>query len=268
VVQKVFIRAGDSVEMGDDVAIVNGIRVGAYTGDLPIVQTLRLGDVGPEVAVLNHFLAFFGGEGADGNSPEYTLLTKSRVAKYASSRGMDGATGEVFDPSWVLFFSQLPSTVDSVSLSVGGVAPTLGEVVAGGRPLLEGARLEMPTSGDDGVVTNVWAASEEISLNGDGITVSSIGLEALQLLTDETTETLEVSVRRTAQRDEFSIPAPALVMDRAGGVCVLVRREGLEIGAVPVDVVGTWNGTAQARGKLMEGDAVEVAPSGEKRVCG
>jgi hypothetical protein len=161
-VTSISVHPDTTPSLGDELYRVDDVPVIAYLSDGAIFRTLRPGDRGEDVraaqAAINAALRV--SEPADGIFGSRT----SALAREFETMVMNvRATGEL-RPEW---FARLPAPdfrVESVAIDVGDPAPSPGETVLTGFPVLRSVDVESPSTLPDGDYT--------FTSQGEGINIS------------------------------------------------------------------------------------------------
>ena len=140
-VTRVWVEAGDALTGGQRVYSADGVPVFAYRGSGVLYRSLKLGDRGDDVRLLQRAL----GQVLDRDLPDtgrFGTATREAVRQMQARLGVT-RTG-VADPAW---FVQVPAraAVGSLAVRTGAPAPTTGEVVLTTRAAL--VRLDVDADG-------------------------------------------------------------------------------------------------------------------------
>lgn len=260
-VTSVSARPGDSVTTGTPVAAIDGITRTAAATSGPFWRSLRRGDTGADVSMLQELIGRLG----YGNVPAsgtFDVATERLVRAWASDIGAGSDEG-TFDAAWVIWLPKPTLEVATLEVIVGSPAPAPGAPVAIGRvPLLEAvlltnedAPLEIPELGD-------WHASVAgiaVALAADQPTrIAAQDLSRLEALIDPETTSVPV-VLKAPQRSVVIVPATAVMTNTSGDLCVWVDASGA-FAAEAVTLAGGSFNTAEIAAGLEPGVMVLANP--------
>jgi hypothetical protein len=164
-VTSVLVKPGDTMSTGSPIVEVDGVRRVAAATPRPFYRSLTLGDVGPDVDQLVAFLTAIGKLPPDRpNDRPYDQSLGRAVKALAADLGIrepDDKSWMDFDNTWVVWMPGENLLVDEVRLTVGTVAPSLGEVLLTFRSAVTSVRFAVgvPALTTEGV-------SDEVTVNG------------------------------------------------------------------------------------------------------
>lgn len=220
-VTSVAIKLGDVVEIGDVIATIDGIhRVGVASLE-PFWRTLRRGDTGPDVKMLQKHLAqlaLYKGD-IDGS---YGRLLETAVKEWAAGLGAHKPDGS-FDPAWTVWLTPDPFQVESVDLQPGSPAPPVGSTIAASPAQLASVSL-VGIDGSAFVANGRWTLEiqgEDFSLVEGQPTES--GLEMLAAILPIDGPPPVARVRLTDPVERLTVPATSVVTTYDGTFCVYVQ---------------------------------------------
>lgn len=292
VVEVLQVSPGAVLRSGDAVTVVGGVTRTAYAGERPLWRELQAGDRGPDVTVLNGFLAERGLRHASGD--RFTVATAAGVRAFAS--GIRAGELETFDPAWLLHMSEPVMTVAAVGLEVGAPVPEAGAELVRGEPSLDSALVttqdraaRVATTaragadpagagpGDVGVVAvgddartvpegaRLRLAGVELDVTDDRGRLSRAGLETLVPIIDPLASAVQVTAVSPAEPGRWAVPAAAVFVTDEGRTAVVRERDGASA-AVVVEVVGSGGLSATTvRGEIEVGDLVLLSPAAMQR---
>ena len=219
-VTSVAVKPGVAVSSGDVVVSVDGVdRVAVATAE-PFWRRLQRRDAGPDVAMLEAWLAeagFYEGplDGVFGRG-----LTAA-VKAWAESLGVVKPDG-VFDPGWVLWLPEDGFVVGEVTLRAGAPVPGAGApVLVGATPLVE---VSLRDQNDRRFVeTGEWILEVgEVEVPVVDGAVTGEGLGVLESVLDPEEAFASGRIRRAEPLAVVEVPATAVVADAEGATCVFV----------------------------------------------
>lgn len=291
-VEVVHIAPGEVLSSGDVVAVVGGVTRTAHAGERPLSRSLRSGDRGPDVQVLNGFLAGRGLPHADGD--RFTTATTDGVRALAVSIG--AGRQDSFDPTWLLHMTAPVLTIESIDLTVGAPAPEPGRAVVAGVPSLVSAVVTtqdfaarvataaLPDTGGTGGTVRSSPSSDvgdhgrtvppeaelrsgdvRLALTPERDRLDLAGLQALAAVIPPGSVAAEVAAVTPPAPGRWVLPAAAVFATEQGGTAVRRQRVGLTQ-TVAVAVVGSDGpSTTVVTGDLATGDRVQLAPDDADR---
>lgn len=293
-VTNVSTRPGSTINSGDVVASVNGVKRIALHTTVPFHRPLSRGDRGTDVQALNRYLKSRKWPHAESRS--FTEATERGVRRLAQWLGASGAAGR-FDPAWVLYLPTESLEVPMLRLTVGSPAPAQGTALVPSSARLQSATLvtagllfsqssqpAAPDATDSGSLPNptipdeftfVAAEGDILSVSGTPVPMEPPGSD----LPDSSLPLLERLVANTGQdhlggviarelyEASWVVPAASVFASPDGVTCVLFRLEDTVTG-IPVQVTGASAGSSTVTGPLAEAGQVLVSPENANRVCG
>lgn len=252
-VTEVAIAPGDRVAAGTRLYAIDGNGVFAYVAETPLYRELGRGAKGPDVAVLQEFLAAWSGTDADVDG-QFGASTVALVRDWQTAEGLT-VTGRV-EPARL---ARIPRdlTVGEVTLVVGRPGPETGSVILKGTTtvtalaidgqepdapdasgyvfLLDGRRLDLGHDGDS------WYAPDPTAvLQLLGPTAAPTGDDASAAFAELREVDLSGRIAWAHSVRVASVPASALVVAGDGSACVWVRGSGEALEPVAgLTVLGT-----------------------------
>lgn len=255
-VTSVGVAPGETIEDGDQVAIIDGIARRGFVGETPFYRSLAAKATGTDVFELESLLVRWGFF-EDEPDQTFTTSTAAAVTRLGVSLGVSDPRG-LFDPSWVVWLGDEPLQIASTSLKAGFPAPSPGSAVITGRSNLLGVGLS------DGSGTPLFLEGEWIlSVAGLDLKLqdSEMAPEELSELADVVPDdSLQVGgmIRKADAPPAVVVPATAVVVDSDGTTCVFVEASGFEARIVELGDGGISN--VDVISGLVDGDRVLVNP--------
>ena len=271
-VSEVDIANGSTVASGDVVLRIDAIARIAFHSRQPFYRDLRQNDSGDDVTALNELLASRALPNDPG--PRFTRNTLKGVSQLGAGLGA-GRSQTVFASSWIVYLPADKLTVGKVTTIVGAPAPGAGSPLFMTAPMAASGRLLSTDTlgGDDGASTAVRPdevlsfGGKRISVNEDGRTLSSEGLDVLSGLSDSDQKTVAGTLTRHLPDGAVRVPAAAVHTDAAGNDCVAVRVGGNVQHVVQVSVLGGSDGQTLISGLVEPGDSIGVNALSPKSRC-
>lgn len=228
VVTEVSAAPGDVLRTGSPILEVSGVgRIAAATA-APFYRRLESGNTGKDVADLNAMLTTLGliQTGAHGDTDTFTSATAAGVRKLAESLG---ATGQVFDPAWVVWLPREEYELGRLAAVVGAPAPAPGAELAQEKGTIAAAAVAAANSVDsldlDPAVE--WVAilrDREFSVDPVGPAIATTAFAELAAGLDERPERIDGSVRRREELEVFALPSSAISTGQSG-LCIWLADE-------------------------------------------
>ncbi len=246
------LTAGDRADDGAIVGSVDGVDRMLVASDRPFSRPLALGDTGGDVRALNELLRRRGLEASAAD--RFGDATARGVT--ALGRALGAGPTTAFDPAWVLYLSHDAARVTGVHGTVGGPAPSAGEIVLDLAPDLVGADVIAhqdaapaapaggATSTDPSEATTPEAPpalteadpqevprtsvlrvdAVELALAENRAAVAGDALSRLRSLVATLAPYADATIAEPPAEGNVVVPAGAVVSDQQGRTCVLVRR--------------------------------------------
>lgn len=280
IVQNALIGAGSSVADGTPIATVDGITRTAWLSSGAFYRVLAPGDVGVDVGWLKEGLKSRGYRVSSGD--RFDGVTLAAVRQFARNIGVSGAASTAaFDPSWVLYLPAPIGGVSTVGLVAGAPASPAGTVIASGTPVLAEAAVVAAASGSadsnpsstqtesDAVYFSRVSTSAIQLVESDQLTyvgaklqvdhqtsrIEETSLAALARAITPGTPSVPAVVSHAAAKNEFLVPAAAVVSGNQIVVCV---RQGTRTRTFPVTVTSSDAGGARVTGPFHAGDKIRI----------
>jgi peptidoglycan hydrolase-like protein with peptidoglycan-binding domain len=279
VVTAVAVTAGDTVDDGVAVYSVDGAPVYAYISPTPLYRPLTVGDSGPDVAAIQGFLAR---RALLATSQDGRFGPATAAALRAWQRDFGLKPTGVVDPTRFVRLDA-PGVVQTVNLSVGSVAPAIGDALLTLRPGITSLDVtpERDVSlGDYVVIASAGRAT--VSFDGRAWTPADPTALLAVLLTGEaqpttdgagTGETTPSDGSRHVRLDArlalaqpvaaVVVPPDALIASATGVRACVWRREGdtpVRVEGVVVSAI-TASGAALVDGPSLAGADVLLDPA-------
>lgn len=120
------------VETGQQLITVNNVPVLAFRASAPLYRDLEIWDEGPDVALLEGFLASLGVLPPEAVDGKFDWTTKSAVHSLQETLGVD--PDGTFRLSYVAFIPETVSNFSSVNVSLGDAISSGSAVMTGAQP--------------------------------------------------------------------------------------------------------------------------------------
>ncbi len=273
IITSVSVAPGSVLSTGDEVYRVDGHPVRARASEQAFFRTLSRGDRGPDVAAAQELLNELVESASLQADGVYGASTARAVHAYAQELGLGDAQVD-FSPGWFVRIPTEESTVASVALAPGMVAPTQGVEIATIRPTVESVEIVATTAGGDGEYQFLLDGTAVPVLRRDG-TWQIDGEAVAELLTMTSAEDSEGStmsvdgrIRLSTPVESVLVPAGAVITDPTGRTCV---ADAATYRPIPVSVLGhDVTGAVQIDSGLPAGTQILVNPIdvlGEDLTC-
>ena len=268
VVQRVSIEAGDRLENGSEICLIDNVVRIAWSTEVPLFRPIALGDSGADVMALNRFLEAQGLPHGGGETAGWS--TVQGIKQYSKLIGAGNTSS--FDPAWLVYFPEEIVIEGITGLVAGAAAPTPGSAIVLGKSRLLEANLIQLSQGqlsEDGqsAATPLYVSAGQRVMIGalqllveqDGSVSDPATLEAISGLASAEDSRLRVTVATDVPENLIAIPYAALETSGMGVQVCLQQGQGAEL--TPVEVVQRAAGRAYVEGNLTVGDRVSV-PAG------
>lgn len=279
---------------GDAIATIDGVTRLAVHTDSPFHRSLSLDDSGPDVAMLNVFLAQRGLEARDDDY--FGSATLRGVRAFAESIGVPSVSDVgSFDPTWLVYLpagsegvanSVLTLQVGAPAPSAGSklVAPTLrlaaGELTAPGAVIPDAAgpapevdltRPVIPTIPDAQKVllpagATLQFAALDLSVDGSSL-LSPQGISSLASAVSPGEKSVKAVMVASPHAGSVLIPSAAIFAASNLKLCVVRRRAGESL-PIAVEVLSNAAGRSVVTGDVTVTDEVLISPNADQRKCG
>jgi len=256
IVVEVPVQAGDTVEPGTVVAVIDDVDRIAWHSHRPFYRALRRKSKGSDVAELQRLLSEFGHYSGEIDG-DYGGGTEAAVKAWAKTLGIAEPDG-VFDPGWVVWLTASSFDVAEVTMRAGQEAPAAGEdLLIGEIPLLSATALG--SDGEPFAAEGDWVV---VFSEGDRAAIGAEGTLALPavagMLDPGADEPEQVAIERAVPLDVVVVPASSIMTSAAGETCVWVQADD-DYRAVPVSVEAAKTRTVNVDG-VGAGDMVLANP--------
>lgn len=265
IVTAVFVAPGDVIENGTTVIRVGNEGRAALLTESPLHRSLKRGDSGPDVKMLQEALMDAGYLNIAQSTQEYGSATSAAVLAFQNYLGI-AEPGEDFNPGHVLWTDTGPgSLVSSVEVAVGSVVSP-GATIATFRPEVTTATMDLSdvTPGLENLIETSWGLSVADLRIGLRALDSSFQSRIWQLIERPADESLVedagegtqqsgplpdrigLTLRSADELELWRIPGTAVVIDGANddGVCIFGR--GSPPVPIPIEVVESSAGIVTA----------------------
>lgn len=245
-ITSVLVQPGDRVKSGQAIVAIDGVTRVAVATPTPFWRDLRLGDEGPDVAMLDDALKVMGFGPSDPDDV-FDSGTAAAVSKFADSLGVGSKSGS-FDRSWIIWLPLSELKVAVVQVATGQLAPSSGSEIVKASPKLLGVTFltetDLPVDISEPEAWQVELAGAVVDIAADQpIRVRNEDLDRIAALLDEGAESSPAVLRARSSQQVIVVPASAVGSNSDGNLCVWVPA-GDAFAAVPVTVVGGSFNTA------------------------
>lgn len=255
---------GATVSTGTAVLQVDGIDRLAYAADAPFHRPLSLDATGPDVIQLREVLQHLDFLAGSVSSRTYDDTIADGVQRLARSVGVD-ATGETFDPAWLVWLPSEPFVVEHVEATVAAPAPSPGQPVVVAASQLLGIALTDTSNAELTDPAGAWT----LSVGGTDLPLvdgrlDAGGLAKLDELTGPDAEPLSGELFRSDPRQALTVVASAVVAGADDHFCVWRRIDRSEPPDYGAQIVALGEGTAstvEIVSGLAAGDTYLVNPA-------
>jgi hypothetical protein len=228
---------GDTIETGDIVVEISGVRRTAAATAAPFYRALTAGDSGNDVAQLNTLLVTLGHldpalAASAGNT--YAGATTAAVGRFAEAIG---ASGNTFQPGWIIWLPHEQYRIGEIAVSLGAPAPPPGTEIMREAGVLVRVTLAAANANE---ALSLDASAEWVAVFREAryrVTAAELAfppavLADLAAALPDAPERIEGSVQRGQPLDVFALPSSA-VMAGEVGLCIWTL-DGKEYRSIPV----------------------------------
>lgn len=258
-VTSLSLAPGDTLSSGDVVVQIDGVDRVAVRTERPFWRSLHLEDDGPDVRMLQLWLAASGLYPTGQDDGAYDADLAAAVATWAASLGVRGTDGS-FDPGWVVWLPTDEFSVSEVALAVGSRTPGAGSTIAvGPTPLLSVSLFDEKAQALSNSAQGMLQVGDaEVAVTEGSLQASA--LRELSLEMDPGVQLVSAVLRSSDPVAVLEVPATAVVSNLAGELCVFVPNSGsFEARAVTISD-GQVGRVVVATG-LSSGDEILVNPA-------
>jgi hypothetical protein len=269
-VTAVYVEPGMEITQGQRVVAIDGVDRVAFARPAPFHRTLASEAEGPDVALLHDLLLTLGLIEALPADPEFFSFATA-LAVESLNVTLGAGPSMVFDPSVVIWMPFAPFPVAEADLEVGVSAPAADSTIATGPMTLVGARLESsdptrPLTFEPETDYVLVRSNARVAVDTATSAVRDADLGALAALVEPLAERTDATVERETTLRALAIPAPAVMTNASGALCVWVI-EGAANGArgayraTPVVLAGSRSGVTDVVAGLSPGDQMLANPA-------
>ncbi len=255
-VVEVPVSAGEAVESGTVVAVVDDIDRIAWHSPRPFFRRLGRNAAGGDVVEMQRLLRELGHYSGEIDGL-YGGGTAAAVKAWAKTLGIAKPDGG-FDPGWVVWLPDPAFEIAEIRLRPGKAAPARGEeILVGEIPLLSATAIDV--EGDPFDEGPGWAAvfggDDEVAVGPDG----KLDPQQVAGLVETEAEAVEITLRRVAPGNVVVVPASAVMTNAAGDTCIWIQ-EGSGYSALPISIDDAKTRTVNVSG--VSADAPVLANPG------
>ena len=267
-VTEVSVTSGNTITSGTIIAKIDGIGRMAFHSSSPFFRPISRGDSGQDVDELGAMLVALGlMDSYDGLADRAMIAA---VRELGDSLGVpDSARIESFDPAWCVFLPVPEVTVDEVSMSAGGLAPTQGQEILTSRPTIASVVLSPDQALGSGTSPmRVEVAGLKLPVDESLAVEDPLDHESAQILIDavSTEGALSSGVVKgqlvlSHVDDAVEVPTASLVPVSGTPDLCLVVSHGIELEARSVELIASDSASSSSYVTgVVAGENIVVGP--------